>query len=495
MSKVAVIGAGVGGLGAAIRLAKLGLDVTVFEANDNVGGKINNLALGAYRFDMGPSVFTGPEYIEQLYDLCGEDFNTFEYKKLPQSFHYFFQDGTKLILPAEIEGIAQEFKEKLEENPDIIKKYLQKSKGNYEHIAPLFIESSLHRIKHLINNKLLSALLRIPKYRLNSTMHQENSKTFKNPKTTQIFNRYATYNGSDPYQTPAMLNMIQHLEMNVGIFLPKNGMVQIAHSLRDLALKQGVTFKFNEKVSEIHLENQKVKGVRTSKGDYSFDYVFSNMDVSHTYEKLMPNAKRPEKTLAQEKSSSTMVFYWGIKDTFEQLGVHNMFFSDDYKAEFDAIFKSKTLTKDPSIYVHISSKELKDDAPEGKENWFTMINVPINNGQDWGTIRKEAKATILKKLSSILGKDIAPLIEEEFVMDPVFIEEKYSGKAGSIYGNSSNNKFAAFYRHPNFSKTIEGLYFVGVTVHPGGGIPLALNSAKIAVSCLEEDFGGDLITD
>lgn len=489
MSKVAVIGAGVGGLGAAIRLAKLGLEVTVFEANDNVGGKINNLSLGDYRFDMGPSVFTGPEYIEQLYKLCGEDFSTFEFKKLPYSFNYFFQDGTQLQLPAEIEGIAKEFKEKLGEDPNTIKKYLQKSKGNYEHIAPLFIESSLHRIKHILNKKLLSALYRIPKYKLNSTMHQENAATFKNSKTTQIFDRYATYNGSDPYQTPAMLNMIQHLEMNVGVFLPKNGMVQIAHSLRDLALNQGVTFKFNEKVTEIQRADKKVKGLTTAKATYDFDYIFSNMDVSYTYEKLMPSAPRPEKTLAQEKSSSAMVFYWGINGSFDQLGVHNMFFSDDYKAEFDAIFKTKTLTTDPSIYVHITSKELKGDAPKGKENWFTMINVPNNNGQDWAKLRAEAKATILKKLSTILGRDIAPLIEEEFVMDPVFIEEKYSGKGGSIYGNSSNNKYAAFYRHPNFSKSIDGLYFVGVTVHPGGGIPLALNSAKIAVDCLKEDYG------
>jgi phytoene dehydrogenase-like protein len=183
-----------------------------------------------------------------------------------------------------------------------------------------------------------------------------------------------------------------------------------------------------------------------------------------------------------------MVFYWGIKKQFPQLGVHNMFFAEDYKEEFKSIFETKTLYDDPSIYVHITSKEKEEDAPKGKENWFTMINCPINTGQDWAAYRKECKAAIIDRLSKELGSNIEELIEEEFVMDPPFIEEKYSGAMGSIYGNSSNNKYAAFYRHANFSKQLKGLYFVGVTVHPGGGIPLALNSAKIAYECFEEDF-------
>ena len=165
-----------------------------------------------------------------------------------------------------------------------------------------------------------------------------------------------------------------------------------------------------------------------------------------------------------------------------------MFFSDNYEEEFNHLFKTKTISEDPSIYVHITSKKKSEDAPEGKENWFVMINSPINVGQDWEKLVPEVKNILLNKLSKHLKKDITPLIEEEFVMDPVFIENTYFGAQGSIYGNASNNKYAAFYRHPNFSKDLKGLYFVGVTVHPGGGIPLALNSAKIAFQCFQEDF-------
>lgn len=489
MKKAAVIGAGVGGLGAAIRLAREGFDVTVFEANDNVGGKINNLQLGEYRFDMGPSVFTEPHFIKELYDLCGEDFSTFKYKKLPYSFNYFYSDGTNFKLSANKEELLKTFEDELGEDPAVVDKYLKKVGLNYKRIAPLFIERSLHRKKHLLSGKLLSALIRIPKYKLNSTMAEENDQVFKNPKTKQLFNRYATYNGSSPYQAPAMLNMIQHLELTEGVFLPKNGMVQIAYSLRELAEKSGVQFRFNEKVTDILLDesSREIRGVKTEKDQYTSDVVFSNMDIALTYENLLPSVPKPAKTLNQERSSSALVFYWGINGSFDQLGVHNMLFSEDYKAEFNALFKTKDFFDDPSIYIHITSKEKPEDAPKGKENWFVMINTPNNVGQDWEAYIKSAKDTIINKINRTLKTDIIPLIEEEFIMDPLFIEQRYSGKLGSIYGNSSNNKYAAFYRHPNFSNDVKGLYFVGVTVHPGGGIPLALNSAKIAVRCLKED--------
>lgn len=152
------------------------------------------------------------------------------------------------------------------------------------------------------------------------------------------------------------------------------------------------------------------------------------------------------------------------------------------------MFDDYQLQDDPSIYINITSKAIPSDAPVDGENWFVMINVTINKGQNWEEYRKQAREKIIQIINRTLDTNIEQYIKEEFVMDPVFIEETYSGKFGSIYGNSSNNKYAAFNRHPNFSKKIKGLYFAGVTVHPGGGIPLALNSAKIAVECLSKDM-------
>jgi phytoene desaturase len=488
MANAIVIGAGIGGLASAVRLACLGYKVKVFEANSFIGGKINSEYKQGYRFDMGPSVFTGPEYILDLYQLCGKDFNSFKYKKLDYSFHYFYPDGTRFALPAQQSEQIEALSQGLGEAAETIQKYLEKSKLVYELTKPVFIEASLNRWQQILKPKLLKTIVNIPKYKLNKTMHEENKSTFKQTKAVQFFNRYATYNGSDPYQAPAMLNMIPHLELNVGAYLPEKGMAQITQSIYELAIEKGVTFHLNEKVEEIIIEAKGVKGVKTAKGEYLSDIVFSNMDVSFTYEKLMPHIQAPKKILSQEKSSSAIVFYWGIKKNFKELHVHNILFAKDYEAEFKAIFTNKTLYEDPTIYINITSKAIASDAPAGGENWFTMINAPVNTGQDWKSIVSKARQILIQKINHTLNTDIEKYIEVEDVMDPVLIEQKYSGKQGSIYGNASNNKFSAFLRHPNFSNKIRGLYFVGVTVHPGGGIPLALNSAKIAVDCLKKDF-------
>ncbi len=189
--------------------------------------------------------------------------------------------------------------------------------------------------------------------------------------------------------------------------------------------------------------------------------------------------------MQQERSSSALIFYWGIKKQFTQLDLHNIFFSEDYKAEFDHIWQQKTIYHNPTVYLNISSKLKPDDAPEGCENWFIMINVPANTGQDWDTLIADARKNIIQKLSGVLGEDIGSLIVTESILDPRSIESKTSSYQGSIYGTSSNSKFAAFLRHANRSSKIKNMYFCGGSVHPGGGIPLCLLSAKIVSEWVE----------
>lgn len=486
--KAIVIGAGLAGLAAAIRLSQKGIETHVFEANNFPGGKANSKKNGGYRFDQGPSLLTCPEYIEDLYTLCGKDFTSFEMIDLETTFTYFFNDGLRMDLQKNQEQVVNEIAGKLNESSAKVENYLNKAEKNYKLIAPLFIEKSLHRTRKLFGKKLFKALGNLPKYKLLSTMAGENSKFFKNPRTVQIFNRFSQYNGSHPYMAPAMLNMISHLEINIGPYQPKSGMIQVTDALYNLAKEQGVTFHFDEKVKQIQLDNGRISGIDTHKGKYDCSYVMSNMDVAFTYEKLLPDEKQPKKILNQEKSSSALVFYWGMKSSFPKLNVHNMFFSNEDKQEFDAVFLDKQIHSEPSLYLYISSKINPSDAPQGCENWFVSMNAPIDQGQDWDQIISEKREFIIQKLSKALDTDIRSLIEVESVLDPRMIEKQYSGKNGSIYGNASNNRFSAFYRHPNYSKRIKGLYFAGVSVHPGGGIPLALNSAKIACDCLFEDF-------
>jgi len=179
-----------------------------------------------------------------------------------------------------------------------------------------------------------------------------------------------------------------------------------------------------------------------------------------------------------------LIFYWGIRKEFPNLDVHNIFFSKNYQAEFEHIFKHKTIYHDPTIYVNIGSKGEPADAPASCETWFVMINTPNNIGQDWDKLTAETRKNVLQKLSRLLNTNIEPLIEVESTLDARSIEAKTFSSQGALYGNSSNNRYAAFLRHANFSKQFKNLYFVGGSVHPGGGIPLCLSSAAIASSLI-----------
>ena len=478
--KAIVIGSGVAGLSSAIRLCHKGYEVEVFESNAYPGGKLTEIEQDGFRFDAGPSLFTMPTLVDDVFTSVGEDPREFySYKALDVVCHYFYPDGTALKSYPDLHKFAQEVKEKLDVNDTTLARFLQKSEKIYNKAGTIFLNNSLHKAGTWLKKDVLIALAEIYKYDIFKSMHAANEAQLKHPKLVQLFDRFATYNGSNPYKAPGILNSIPHLEHNLGTYFPQGGMHTITQSLYKLALKKGVTFHFNARVNTILTEKDKVTGVVTSAGQVHADLVVSNMDVYHTYHRLLPQVKTPKRVNTQERSSSGLIFYWGIQGAFNSLGLHNIFFSDNYKVEFDHLFNKKTIYEDPTVYVNITSKLNAEDAPQGHENWFVMVNAPSNEGQDWDTMIRNTREAILTKLSRSLGRDIRHLVVTEAVLDPVKLEQRTSSFKGSLYGTSSNSKFAAFLRHPNFSSRIKGLYFCGGSVHPGGGIPLCLLSAKI----------------
>jgi phytoene desaturase len=482
--KAVVVGSGIAGIAASIRLANKGFDVEVFEANSYPGGKLTVLQLGDYRFDAGPSLFTMPEYVNELFHLSGVDPKKhFDYYTCKTACHYFFEDGTFLPFPADMQLLLDQIGHTLQIDTDPLEKRFEKSAFIYEKTHRTFLESSLHKWKNYFSKDILKTVAAIPGLDIFTTMHKANEASLNHPKLVQIFDRYATYNGSDPYQAPGILNIIPHLEHGIGTYFPKKGMHSITTSLVALAESLGVQFYYNSRVEEIVEDGKSVKGIKVNGNMIPADVVFCNSDVKPAYKHLLKNIKAKKKTLRQEPSSSAMIFYWGIGKKFDQLDLHNIFFSTDYKNEFEHIFKKGTVCDDPTVYIHVSSKYVKTDAPEHGENWFVMVNVPSNSGQDWESMRDGIRSKIISKLTRMLGENIADLIEEEDYLDPIRIEQRTSSFAGALYGASSNDRMAAFFRHPNFSK-VEGLYFVGGSVHPGGGIPLCLLSAKIATELI-----------
>jgi phytoene desaturase len=276
------------------------------------------------------------------------------------------------------------------------------------------------------------------------------------------------------------MQLLPHVEQGIGAFIPNKGMYDITHQLFELAKRQGVEFIFNAKVNEIIMEEGRAAGIRLEKNKIEkADLIVSNMDVYPTYKKLIPLEREPKVILKQEKSSSALIFYWGMKNYVNKsLNIHNIFFSGNYIEEFQNIFEKDTLANDLTVYVHVTSKHIPTDAPANGENWFVMVNAPNNKGQDWDKIVEKARKNIIQKLESMLGDKIEDKICCEHIWTPRGIQEDTSSHLGALYGNASNSASAAFFRHANDSSRIKGLYFVGGSVHPGGGVPLAILSAK-----------------
>lgn len=479
--EICIVGAGIAGLAAAVRLRCQGHRVQVFERNAYPGGKLTTLSIGGYRFDAGPSLFTLPELVEDLFRTAGRSVEgRFAYRRLPVTCNYFWEDGTRLSAFAEHEAFCTETERVLGVPPRVLQKALYQARFKYEAAAPTFLFRSLHRWSTYFSRSVLRLLGKGWGLDLLSSMNSVNERLFAGyPKMVQLFNRYATYNGSDPYQAPGILTMIPHLEHTLGAYLPVGGMKSISQSIYELAVELGVAFHFNQTVEEILVRDRRVVGLRVGGQTVAAQAVVCNMDVFFAYDRLLPGQKAPRRILRQPKSSSALIFYWGIKTQFPALDVHNIFFAEDYRSEFKAIFKDKTLYEDPTVYVHITSKYEAEDAPEGCENWFVMINVPADEGQDWDRLIPQARRRILDKLSRLLDTDIESLIEAEDLLEPRTIESRTLSHQGALYGTSSNTRMAAFLRHPNFSRRIGGLYFCGGSVHPGGGIPLCLSSGKI----------------
>ena len=478
--KAAVIGAGIGGLATAIRLAVKGYDTHIYETGIRTGGKIGEIRLAGCRFDTGPSLFTLPELVDELFTLAGENPRRhFRYMSLESSCRYFWDDGTLLNAWTDRQRFAGEAERVTGEPHENIIAFLDECAELYTLTSGIFIFSPFYRLENFRKPESLNVARNFRKLNAFSTMHGVISRRFRSPKLIQLFDRYATYNGSSPYRAPGTLNVIAHLEHNMGAFFPEKGMREIVDSLELLAGRCGVTIHTGEEVVSVLKEGKIVKGVETVSGITPFSVVISDIDVIPFYRNLLKEEASARKQESQERSTSALIFYWAMNRRFEELDLHNIFFSSDYPGEFRALRQGQ-VSRDPTVYLFASSRVVPADAPEGKDNWFVMINVPCDTGQDWRQVVSTARADIIRKLSRRLGSNIQESIEAEELLDPLQIGTLTASYRGALYGSSSNSRFAAFRRHPNVKSRYENLWFVGGSVHPGGGIPLCLASAKIA---------------
>jgi len=308
--KIAVIGAGIGGLASAIRLAASGHSVAVFEKNYAPGGKISEHRKSGFRFDTGPSLFTLPELAGELFDICGKDIRDYlDYVRLETNCKYFFPSGTVFNFFHEKERLTKEIADNTKEKPEKIFDRLRKSEEAYNLGAPVFLFNNFRKLSNFTTEPFRKMPSQLHKLDFFRTMHRANSEDFDDPEISMIFDRYATYNGSSPFRVPATLNMIAHLENNLGAFSPKRGMYSIVEALYRLAVDAGVEFRLGEKVDKIIVNDRLAAAVKTAVTEFPVDAVVCAVDARYAAENLFEYHPIKKRLNRAEPSSSAMIFY------------------------------------------------------------------------------------------------------------------------------------------------------------------------------------------
>lgn len=527
--RVAVVGAGIGGLSAAALLAKDGYEVDVYERLPYAGGKAASLDLGGYRFDTGPSLFTMPWVFRDFFARLGE---RMEERLRPIALepicNYFYPDGSRLSAYGDEARFGAELEAKTGSTRAELGRYLRSGGRLWDIAGELFLTKSLHETSTYLSKRGLRSIAKLPWIDPFRSLHEANATAFRDPRVVQLFDRYATYNGSSPFKTPATMRIVPQVEYQWGGWAVEGGIRSVATALEGAARDAGARIRLDSEVEAILTEPRgargregpmrtpgpaaggrfeagrpaRATGVRVGGRELPYDIVVSDADVLSTYRRLLgaPDAPEARRYESLEPSSSGLVFLWGIKAAFPELSSNNIFFSGDYRAEFQALFAEPPPARgsaagawpgpELTIYINITSKTTPGDAPPGRENWFVLVNAPRNAGQDWAPIAAEVRRRVLERLSRELGRDVEALIEVERITTPADIERDTGSTYGSLYGIASNDRLSAFFRHPNRSRRIRGLYFCGGSAHPGGGMPLALLSGGLAAE-LARKYGND----
>jgi phytoene desaturase len=494
---IIVIGAGVGGLAAAIRIAAKGHDVTVLERLERPGGKLNLILDGGFRFDTGPSLVTLPWVLHDLFEAAGQRLEDhLELVRLEPVCRYFFADGSGFDASADLPTMMSNLERfSPGAGEDFMAFYGHAARawrGSRKPFLESAISSPLDFIKHGVPWADLTALLPWP------TLDGLARRFFRDPKMHQFIGRYATYTGSSPYLAPGTLSTVVYSEYAFGAWYVKGGLYRIAEVLEELAKSLGVRFEYNASVQKLSLEDItvpimpdkkefEVRGVRLESGqEFRADAVVCNADAAHLYSDLLPHSLDPRKT-KPEPSLSGFVMLLGLAGETSGLAHHNVFFSDYYPLEFKRIFEDGLPAENPTIYVSITSKTDSTQAPAGMENWFVLVNAPPTGNVDWSKESEPYSKLILEKLA-LRGFDIRDRIRIQHTITPTDLETRYRTWRGGIYGTSSNGIQSAFLRPQNKSRTVRGLYLASGSAHPGGGLPLVMLSGKLAAEALERDL-------
>jgi phytoene desaturase len=518
---ILIIGAGIGGLSAAIRLAAKGHSVQILEQQHRIGGKLNQISMQGFTFDTGPSLITMPYVLHDLFQCTQRRLEDYlNLVPLDITCRYFYRDGLVLNTWRDRQRLIGEFNRLNPADGEALWRFLSYAEKIFQAAADPFLYHSLGSpfdvmgtfMRYVLRGhpstpydeamsvvgtstmltRLRAVLAALSPATLDSTVRHY----FTDEHLRQLFDRYATYNGSSPYQVAAVYSIIPYVELASGGWYLQGGIYTLAQALEKLAQELGVGIQTDCHVQRILVEHGEARGVVLEDGRIvRSDVVIANSDVVTTHRELLSPAVRSERLVRRlerlEPSCSGFVLMLGVDKQYTELAHHNIFFSEDYRAEFDDLFVRHVPQRDPTIYICASSRSDPSQAPAGHENLFVLVNAPyLTKASDWQRDAPAYRERVLDVLADYTQAGLGDLrhhIVCEAMLTPEDFQKKYGANQGSIYGLSSNQRMAPFTRPGNRSQEIRNLYFVGGSTHPGGGVPLVMLSGKIVAELVEND--------
>lgn len=485
MTRVVVIGGGLGGMAAAIRCAVAGYDTTLIEARDALGGKLNIVRDAGYVWDIGPSLLTMPWVLDDLLQAAGSSLAAeLEVIALPSACRYLWEDGTRFDAYASLPALQASIARIHPDDVGNFMRFMTYTQELWDLCADTFLYAPFAGWRSLLDPKLLRGITKLDGMR---TMATAVASSFASPQMQQVMNRFATYNGSSPFRTPATFNLIAWAEFGLGAYYVKGGLYRIAEVLTATAQRVGVKLRTGTRATRITHRHNRVTAVHLSTGEViETAHVISNVDPQVTLASLLDGGTaRAQRLAKRELATSGLVVLWGMDTQYAQLDHHTICYSPDYRAEF-ADTDAGRIHSTPTIYLNHTIQYDPDHAPAGGQNIFALINVPPlqQSRVDWQTTAEPYVAQLAARLEQFGLTDFRKHIRVQHIITPQDLARMYNAPAGSIYGLASNTITSAFVRPTQRDAVIAGLTYCGGGTHPGGGIPLALLSGKHAVTLL-----------
>jgi len=487
MKTIAVIGAGPGGLASAMMLAAQGYDVHVFEKQQDVGGRNSKLKLGDYEFDVGPTFFSMPHILEEIFEASGrklEDYVTLEELDPMYTLKFGKQDLTMYRDPIKMKRELRKHFPGSEQGYD---RFMIETRKRMDALMPV-LQNRHHRLVDYVRPRTLKAL---PQLALGKSLYDVLSQYFSDERLKLAFTFQAKYLGMSPWECPGAFSILSFMEHEYGVYHPIGGVNQISRAMADVVKEYGGKIHVGKGVQELLLKEAAVQGVKLENGDSFYaDEVIMNADFAQGMTKLVKPEKlkkhSKEKLAKKKYSCSTFMMYVGVNKEID-LPHHTIIFSDDYKQNVEEITKSKILSQDPSIYVHNACKTDPTLAPAGKSALYILAPVPNNFSEiDWDEQKHFYRQLVLEQLEEKAGITIEDDIEVEKILTPKGWELDYEVYQGATFNLGHQLTQMMYFRPHNRFEELENCWIVGGGTHPGSGLPTILESARITSNWLME---------